>query len=169
MEAVADTRASGLWVIAVTFVAAMVLAIIPLPDFVPAKLGYLRPEWIVLVLIYWVIALPHRIGIAIAWCVGLLSDVLLGSLLGQHAIAFIVVAYIATSLYQRLRMFSVWQQSMIVFATVGLNQLINFWIESIAGLTEWNIWYLRASVVSALLWPWVFLLLRYLRRRFDVS
>ena len=164
MEAVADNRVSGLWVIPVTFVVAMVLAIIPLPDFVPAKLGYLRPEWIVLVLIYWVIALPQRIGIAIAWCVGLLSDVLLGSLLGQHAIAFIVVAYIATSLYQRLRMFSVWQQSMIVFATVGLNQLINSWIENIAGLTEWNIWYLLASVMSALLWPWVFLLLRYLRR-----
>ena len=169
MEAVADNRVSGLWVIPVTFVVAMVLAIIPLPDFVPAKLGYLRPEWIVLVLIYWVIALPQRIGIAIAWCVGLLSDVLLGSLLGQHAIAFIVVAYIATSLYQRLRMFSVWQQSMIVFATVGLNQLINSWIENIAGLTEWNIWYLLASVMSALLWPWVFLLLRYLRRRFEVS
>lgn len=169
MEAMADRRVSGLWVIALSFVVAMVLAIVPLPDFVPPELGYLRPEWIVLVLIYWVVALPHRIGIAIAWLVGLLSDVLLGSLLGQHAIAFVVVAYIALSLYQRLRMFSVWQQSMIVFATVGLSQLINFWIESIAGLTEWHLWYLLASVMSALFWPWVFLSLRYLRRRFDVS
>lgn len=169
MEAVADTRTNGLWVIAVTFVVAMVLAIIPLPDFVPAELGYLRPEWVVLVLIYWVIALPHRIGIVIAWSLGLFVDVLLGSLLGQHAIAFIVVAYIASSLYQRLRMFSVWQQSLIVFATVGLNQLINIWIETIAGLNEWNIWRMLASVMSAFLWPWVFLLLRYLRRRFDVS
>lgn len=169
MEAVVDSKLGGFSVIALTFVVAMIFAIIPLPDVVPVKLGYLRPEWVVLVLIYWVIALPHRVGIAIAWMVGLIVDVLLGSLLGQHAIAFIIVAYIVSSLYQRLRMFSVWQQSMIVFATVGLNQLINIWIESIAGFGEWNMWYLLASVMSALLWPWVFLALRYLRRQFNVT
>ena len=160
---------AGLWVIALTFVVAMVLAIVPLPDSVPVELGYLRPEWVVLALIYWVIALPHRVGILVAWSVGLIVDVLLGSLLGQHGIAFIIVAYIASSLYQRLRMFSLWQQSMIVFAIVGLNQLINFWIESIVGIGNWNLWYLLGSVVSALLWPSVFFLLRYLRRQFNVT
>jgi rod shape-determining protein MreD len=160
---------AGLWVIALTFVVAMVLAIVPLPDSVPVELGYLRPQWVVLVLIYWVIALPRRVGILVAWSVGLIVDVLLGSLLGQHGIAFIVVAYIASSLYQRLRMFSLWQQSMIVFAIIGLNQLINFWIESIVGIGDWNLWYLLASVISALLWPSVFFLLRYLRRQFKVT
>lgn len=160
---------AGLWVIALTFVVAMVLAIVPLPDSVPVELGYLRPQWVVLVLIYWVIALPQRVGILVAWSVGLIVDVLLGSLLGQHAVAFIIVAYIASSLYQRLRMFSLWQQSIIVFAIVGLNQLINFWIESIVGTGDWNMWYLLASVVSALLWPSMFFLLRYLRRQFNVT
>jgi rod shape-determining protein MreD len=159
---------TGLLVIALTFVVAMVLAILPLPDSVPIELGYLRPQWVVLVLIYWVIALPDRGGILAAWSIGLIVDVLLGSLLGQHGVAFILVAYIASSLYQRLRMFSLWQQSMIVFAIVGLNQLINFWIESIVGIGEWNLWYLLSSVVSALLWPSVFLLLRYCRRQFNV-
>jgi rod shape-determining protein MreD len=159
---------AGLWVIALTFLVAMVLAILPLPDSVPIELGYLRPQWVVLVLIYWVIALPDRVGILAAWSIGLIVDVLLGSLLGQHGVAFILVAYIASSLYQRLRMFSLWQQSMIVFAIVGLNQLINFWIESIVGIGDWNLWYLLSSVVSALLWPSVFLLLRYCRRQFNV-
>jgi rod shape-determining protein MreD len=159
---------SGLWMIALTFVVAMILAIVPLPDSVPIELGYLRPQWVVLVLIYWVIALPGRVGILVAWSIGLIVDVLLGSLLGQHGVAFILVAYIASSLYQRLRMFSLWQQSMIVFAIVGLNQLINFWIESIVGIGDWNLWYLLSSVVSALLWPSVFLLLRYCRRQFNV-
>ncbi len=159
----------GVLVIALTFVVAMILTLIPFPDFIPAELGYLRPEWSVLVLIYWVIALPHRVGLTVAWVTGLLLDVLLGTLLGQHAIALVIVAYIAANLYQRLRMFSVWQQSMIVFATVGLAQLIDFWIESIAGMTEWNMWYLLSSVVSAFLWPWVFLVLRYVRRRFRVG
>ncbi|MFP6806908.1 MAG: rod shape-determining protein MreD [Pseudomonadales bacterium] len=165
----ADPRIGGLWVIFITFIIAMVLSIVSLPDSVPYELGYLRPEWIVLVLMYWVIALPHRVGVVIAWIVGLLTDVLLGSLLGQHAIAFVVVAYIASSLYQRLRMFSLWQQSIIVFATVGVSQLINIWIENIAGLSEWNMWYLLASVMSAMLWPTVYLLLRYLRRQFNVA
>jgi rod shape-determining protein MreD len=169
MEMVVDVRASGLWVIVVSFIVAMILSVFSLPDYVPAQVGYLRPEWVVLVIIYWVIALPHRVGIAVAWCSGLLVDVLLGDLLGQHGLAFMIVAYIAENLYQRLRMFTVWQQSMIVFAIVGLNQLINYWIESIARQSEWSMWYLLPSVVSALVWPWVFLVLRYLRRVFNVT
>jgi len=169
MEMVVNVRASGLWVIVVSFIVAMILSVFSLPDYVPAQVGYLRPEWVVLVIIYWVIALPHRVGIAVAWCTGLLVDVLLGDLLGQHGLAFMIVAYIAENLYQRLRMFTVWQQSMIVFAIVGLNQLINYWIESIARQAEWSMWYLLPSVVSALVWPWVFLVLRYFRRVFNVT
>ena len=164
-----DEKGSGLWVVAATFTLAMLLAVISLPEFVPWELGYLRPQWVLLVLIYWVIALPHRIGILVAWTAGLLVDILLGSLLGQHGIAFIVVAYIASSLYQRLRMFAVWQQGLIVFATIGLSQLINLWIENIAGLSTWSPWYLLPAFVSALVWPWIFLSLRYLRRFFYVT
>ncbi len=169
MEGVANIRASGTWVIALTFVIAMILTIVTVPFPMPEEVGFLRPEWVVLTLIYWVIALPHRVGIVVAWVLGLMMDVLLGDLLGQHGIAYVLVAYIAQSLYQRLRMFTVWQQSAIVFAIVGLNQLVNFWIESIAGLAEWSLWYLLPSVVSALLWPWIYLILRYLRRVFDVT
>lgn len=169
MEGVADIRVPGIVVIALTFAVAMVFGVVTLPDSVPPELGYLRPQWVVLVLIYWVIALPHRVGVIVAWSVGLLVDVLQGDLLGQHAIAFMLVAYISESLYQRLRMYTVWQQSIIVFVIVGLSQLINFWIESIAGVAEWSLWYLMPSVVSALLWPFVFLILRYLRRVFNVT
>jgi rod shape-determining protein MreD len=170
MSSVVDERRSGLWVIFATFAVAMLFSIVALPESVPRELGYLRPQWVVLVLIYWIIALPHRVGIVTAWLIGLLVDVLAGSsLLGQHGIAFIVVAYIAVSLYQRLRMFAVWQQSLIVFAIVGLNQMINSWIENIAGVSEWNMWYLLSAFISALMWPWVFLVLRYLRRIFNVT
>jgi rod shape-determining protein MreD len=66
-------------------------------------------------------------------------------------------------------MFTVWQQSLIVFAAIGLYQLINYWIESIVGSAEWNMWYLMPSMVSAFIWPWVFLVLRYFRRLFGVN
>ncbi|MFT4634032.1 MAG: rod shape-determining protein MreD [Candidatus Pseudothioglobus sp.] len=162
-------RSHGTWVIITSFLLAMILSIVTLPDFIPYEVGYLRPHWVALVLIYWVIALPYRVGIGAAWVLGLGLDVLLGSLLGQHALSLLLVAYVATSLYQRLRMFAVWQQSMIVFAIIGLNQLVNFWIESIAGSTQWTMWYLLPAVVSALVWPWVFLFLRYARRLFHVT
>ncbi len=165
----AEEYANGVWIIALTFLLALVLMIVPMPEGVPIELGYLRPEWVVLVLIYWVIALPHRVGIIVAWTVGIVTDVLLGSLLGLHAIGLMVVAYIAMNVYQRLRMFSIWQQSIIIFATVGLHQLITFWIESLAGLRDWNLWYLMSAVMSALFWPWIFLALRFLRRRFRVN
>ena len=162
-------HSNNLWVIFLSFFIALVFSIVSLPDALPVELGYLRPQWVALVLIYWVIALPFRVGIVVAWVAGIALDVLLGSLLGQHALALIIVAYVASSLYQRLRMFAIWQQSGIVFAIVGLNQLANFWIESISGVAEWNMWYLLSSVFSALVWPWVFLVLRYSRRLFAVS
>ena len=169
MEAVAGSSLGSGVVIGLTFVAAMVLAVVPLPHFVPLEIGFLRPDCVAMVLVYWVIALPHRLGVITAWIVGLIMDVLLGSLLGQHAISYVILAYVASSLYQRLRMFSVWQQALILFALLGLNQLINFWSESIAGLADWSMWYLLPAVSGAFLWPWIFLLLRYLRRRFQVS
>ena len=155
-------------IIVITIVLGMVLAIIPIPDSVPVQLGFLRPDWVAMVLVYWIIALPQRIGLITAWVVGLLMDVLLGSLLGQHAFSYIAIAYIASNLYQRLRMFTVWQQALILFAMLGLNQLINFWSESIAGLAEWTLWYLLPALIGAFLWPWIFMSLRFVRRRFHV-
>ena len=169
MEAVADNRGGSTAIIALTMAAGMVLAVMPLPGSVPPELGYLRPDWVVMVLIYWIIALPHRVGIVTAWGTGLIVDVLLGSLLGQHALAYIVIAYVASSLYQRLRMFTVWQQALVVFAMLGMNRLIIFWTESIAGLAQWNMWYLLPAVSGALLWPVVFLMLRAMRRKLNVS
>ncbi|MEK9823160.1 MAG: rod shape-determining protein MreD [Gammaproteobacteria bacterium] len=159
----------GTTTISLTILLGMVLSVLPLPDFVPPELGFVRPDWVAMVLIYWILALPHRVGLITAWIAGLGMDVLLGTLLGQHALSYIVIAYVAASLYQRLRMFSVWQQAGVLLAILGLNHLINFWIESLAGLNEWTLWYLLPAVSGALLWPWVFLLLRYLRRRFVVA
>lgn len=169
METVADNGLGGMTIIVATLLVGMVFAVLPLPDFVPAELGFLRPDWVAMVLVYWLIALPHRVGIIVAWVTGLVVDVLLGSLLGQHALAYVVIAYIALNLYQRLRMFTVWQQALVLFALLGLNQLINFWVESIAGDADWRMWYLLPALAGAFLWPWVFLFLRAVRRRLVVT
>tara|TARA_R110002072_G_scaffold2252_4_gene18639 strand:- start:7016 stop:7516 length:501 start_codon:yes stop_codon:yes gene_type:complete len=164
-----DQFARGWWVIVVSFFVAMILAVMTLPGLLPWEFGFLRPDWVLLVLIYWVIALPQRVGILTGWLLGLMVDVLLGTLLGQHAFVFMVVAYVSSNLYQRLRMFAVWQQSLVVFALVGIAQLMNFWIENLVGPKDWSLWMLLPAVMSALVWPWMFLLLRFLRRFFGVT
>ena len=173
MNAVADNKTGGLvtiWItIWITIIAGMVLAVVPMPQFVPVELGFLRPDWVAMVLVYWIIALPHRVGIPTAWLAGIAVDVLLGSLIGQHALSYVLIAYVAASLYQRLRMFSVWQQATVLFAILGLNQLAGFWVESIAGLAGWSFWYLLPALSGAFLWPWVFLMLRSLRRRIGMT
>ena len=144
----------------------MVFSIVQLPVGMPPEVGYVRPDWVAMVLIYWVIAAPDRFGLFTAWIVGIIMDVLVGGLIGQLALSYVVVTYIAANLYQRLRMFSIWQQAVVVFFILVLSQIIGFWVESVAGLSEWSFWYLLPAVTGSFLWPFVFLLLRYFRRRF---
>ena len=160
---------SSLIIIGLSFVLALTLEIVPLPASAPIELGYLRPDWIVLVLFYWVIALPQRVGAVIGWCVGLLADVLTGSLLGLHAFTLVLVAWTGTIFYQRMRMFSVWQQSAIVMMVITMVQVVSEGIESIVGRSGWNPLQLMSVLISGLFWPWVFLLLRWVRRRFGVT
>lgn len=161
-------RSRGLWIVLLSFFCAFVLAIFSLPEFLPDYLAYARPHWVALVLFYWIISLPHRFGLITAWISGLILDVLQGGLLGQQALAFLVIGYFAASSYQRMRMFSVWQQAIIIFAAMLVAELILFVIDFITMDRAWKYLYLLPSIVSALLWPWVFLLLRHLRRRFNV-
>lgn len=158
-------KANGTWVIVVSLLLALLLSIVPMPLW--AQWG--RPEWVAMVLIYWVIALPGRVGIAVAWVVGLMLDIIEGAPLGQHALAFSVVAYLSLILYQRLRMFAPWQQAGVVFVLVGLNQMLCHWVQTLSGTASPNLLFLLPALVSALLWPWVVALLRFCRRQFYVQ
>lgn len=158
-------KANGMWVIVLSFLVAYLLAIVPFPDWAM----YYRPQWVMLVLIYWVMALPYRIGIGSAWMAGLFTDILEGSLLGIHALTFAVLAYITLSLHQRLRLFSSLQQSGIVLALVGLVMTGTYWIKVMTDQTApGGMLFLLGALSSAFVWPWLFLLLRQLRRGFDV-
>ena len=155
---------SGFWVIALTFLVALMLSAVPLPEWI--QWGW--PKWVAMVLIYWVIALPHRVGVSVGWIIGLFLDILQGSLLGQNALALSLVAYLAHSLHQRLRMYSVLQQSAMVLVLLGINQLICYWIQGLVGVRAQTLWFLLPTVVSTLLWPGMFGTLRGLRRQFNV-
>lgn len=148
-----------------SFVAALLLSIVVMPGWAAP----FRPEWTVLVLIYWCLALPHRVNVGYGWLVGLCVDVLSGALLGQHALGFAVIAYLVVKLHQRLRVFPIWQQALSVMVFVALEQLLVLWVQGMIGMARESWTYWLPSIVSGLLWPWMFLLLRRLRRRFRVS
>lgn len=161
----ANPEGRGYGVILLTFLIACVLAVVPLPDW----LQWGRPEWVALTLIYWTIALPQRVGVATALVAGLGLDVLKGSVLGQNAFALVVVALLALVLYQRLRVYSLWQQSAVVFILVGINLLICQWVQKLSGLSLLPSLFLLPALTSALLWPVVLHSLRALRRYYRVS
>src|SRR5690606_9669753 len=148
-----------------SFCVAYLLAIVPFPEW---AMNY-RPQWVVMVLIYWAMALPYRIGIGSAWVAGMLLDVLEGTLIGINALALTVIIYITLSLHQRLRMFSAVQQSGLVLALVGLYMIMVHWMKIATDQTvASDLLFLLGAVSSAFLWPWLFVFLRQLRLGFSV-
>ncbi len=152
-------------VIIITFIIALLLTIIPLPD----SLRYVRPDWVGLVLIYWCLALPDRVGVSTGWLTGLLVDLLTGTLLGQHALSLCVVAWLTLKFHQRVRLFPVWQQAITVMALLIVHQLLALWISRIIGRpgAPWYVW--MPAITGMLIWPLVFTLLREVRRGFRVD
>ena len=158
-------KSNGVWVIILSFFLAYLLAIVPFPEW---AMNY-RPEWVPMVLIYWVMALPYRVGIGSAWCAGLILDILKGSVLGLNAIGLVIVAYVTSSIHLRFRMFSSIQQSGLVLVLLGINLFLSHWLEVIAGYTTASdMMFIMGALTSAVLWPALFQLLRQIRRGFEV-
>jgi rod shape-determining protein MreD len=151
--------------IILSILAALLLSVMPMPD--PVSLG--RPMWLAMVLAYWVMALPHRVGLLTAWLAGLVSDVLFGQLFGQNALVMTLVVWMVLLLYQRIRRFPLWQQSLVMLPVFGIAQMVLLWLNSLSGNRPPTLLFLLPAVVSAVLWPWVFSLLRGVKRRFHVN
>jgi rod shape-determining protein MreD len=148
-----------------SFLVAIVLAAMPLPLWAEP----FRPDWVGLVLIYWCMATPERVGVGAGWVVGLIMDVLYGSVLGLHALGKALVAFVTLKLHLKLRMFPRWQQAVAVFALLLLNQLLVLWIRGMLGKAPVSISYWTPSIVGMVIWPWLFVILRDVRRRFKVA
>jgi len=157
-------NANGLLVILLTLVVALWLSIVPLPLW--AQWG--RPEFVAMVALYWVMALPERVGIGWAWLLGLVQDIVEGSVFGEHALALAVLAYLVLILYQRMRMFTPLQQAAVIFLFIGLHQLLCNWVQALSGNSSTSLLFLLPALISALLWPLLALLLRVLRRSYFV-
>jgi rod shape-determining protein MreD len=148
-------------VIHISLVVALILMILPLPDWAQMY----RPNWIALVLIYWSMALPHRIGLWYAFFCGIVLDTALGTLLGQHTLALVAVVYFNINFYQRIRVLALPQQAIYVFTLLLINQVVVAWVEGFLGRPTPLLAYFGAPLVGMLVWPWVFVILRDVRRK----
>jgi rod shape-determining protein MreD len=142
------------WAVAFSVLLALILQALPLPTWLEA----VRPSFVGIVVIYWAIYAPHAGGIFAPWLAGLALDVFKGDVLGQNALAIVLVAYITMSLHQRLRNQTLIQQSLFVFAMLTLNEAVVWIIEGWTGHSLASPWRWIQPMIGAMLWPFVAML-----------
>ncbi|WP_445425685.1 MULTISPECIES: rod shape-determining protein MreD [unclassified Alishewanella] len=157
--------AQGLGFIYLSLITALLLTVIP----VPFQFSLFRPDWVLLVLMYWTLALPRRVNIGTAFFMGFLTDVLVGTVLGVNALAFSVVAFVMAVNHLQIRNFGVIQQSLLVGLLLALYQLLLFWLSNFLTGVNFRPAYLWPVLTGMLVWPWLFWFLRRYRRQFKIQ
>jgi rod shape-determining protein MreD len=143
-----------------TLVFALALTAVPLP---PPIAPY-RPEWVPLILIFWSLLAPQRFSLLTAFWMGLMLDTLSGALLGQHALALVVVVYLTIRFHLRIRVFPVWQLSVTIVLLLALYEFVLFWVDGVAGRTVPLIERWAPLAASAVVWPLILIYLDHFRR-----
>jgi rod shape-determining protein MreD len=148
------------FVILLSLFIAFGLTILPLP-----KMAYVfMPDWVFLIVLYWIIFLPQAVGLTTAWLTGLLVDVLTNSLLGEHAMAGVLAAYLGLKFYRRIRTLQMWQQMVSIMLLLCVYRAVLFWIQ---GMIQQPLnpatWF--AVITGTLLWPIIVMLLHEPQRR----
>lgn len=145
-----------------SLIVAFIITILPLPS----DFAALRPEFTLLVLCYWSLYTPEQLGVNIAFAVGLYMDILTGTLLGQHALIYVVIVYLIQKFSAQFRLFPVWQQVIMIYILTLFAQIFNFWLQGLQGHFPGTWLYWLSPVITALLWPIIkWWLARYHRQR----
>ncbi|MDH4294137.1 MAG: rod shape-determining protein MreD, partial [Betaproteobacteria bacterium] len=122
------------------------------------------PDFVALIVLYWCIEEPRKIGFFTAWCLGLLMDIADGSLFGQHALAYSILAYAGIVLHRRVQRFSMAPQILHVIPLLLLTSLIVLLVRVLAGADFPGYAYFLGSFTGAALWPMLSYLLKLPQR-----
>lgn len=144
---------------------AFALALWPLPT----GIALYRPNWLALILCYWLLEAPGRVGMGVAFVLGLAADLVFGSLLGEQALRLCVITFIVLRFRPRLRFFTVLQQAVAILVLLLNDRVVVLMVRALSGegLPPAEFWI--APFVGAFAWPWLYLLLDDLRLRLRES
>ena len=145
----------------ITLIVGLMLTVMPLPQVVA---GF-RPDWLAVLVIFWAMQLPRTWSVGSAWMIGIILDVANGTVLGQHALALCVIAFITVRFHLLMRVFPLSQLTATVFALLALYQFLLFWINGVAGISAPSISYWAPVISGTLIWPFVYFFLSGLRYR----
>ena len=155
---------SHAWLFLASIAAAYVLQLLPLP----AALAPLKPYWLALVLLYWALEEPERVGLGRAFLCGLVGDVIHGEILGEQALRLTIFTFIVLRFRARLRFFPMWQQALAVLALLVNDRVVLLMTRAFAGDPMPPPAFWLAPLAGGVVWPWWFLLLDDLRARLRV-
>ncbi len=144
-----------------SFLVAFPLSLLPIAK---QNLAY-WPEWVALVMIYWCTTMPKRYSVGFAWTVGLLLDLLSGTLLGLNALMFTLLSYLLLSVNRFVENKTLLQQSLLVGVTLMPSLLLRLWGGQILNVPAENHQLWSVALLSALVWPWVYATLTALHQR----
>jgi rod shape-determining protein MreD len=153
------TRPRNHWLLPLSVGLALLLGLLPLP----ASLQPFRPYWLALVVGYWLIEDPDRVGLGFAFAMGLLADLAFGGLLGEQALRLTVMAFILQRFRAQLRFFPLSQQALAIGGLLLNDRVVSAAVHLALGEPQlpWSFWW--APLLGMLLWAPVFLLLDTLR------
>tara|TARA_A100001035_G_scaffold177340_1_gene140778 strand:- start:591 stop:1058 length:468 start_codon:yes stop_codon:yes gene_type:complete len=150
-------------IILITIILGLFISLITLP------LGYYAPEWMLLIVIYWAIAVPSNNKLFIAFLIGIIADIVYGQILGISSLFYVLLVYFILRLYNSLRYMTIAQQAVVIFIFIFLKQHLLVWAYYII---DRNIDYqalIVGSLVSASIWPLIYYSLRFIRRKFNIG
>lgn len=142
------------WFIALTLFIALFLNLLPLGRITGI------PDWIALVLAFWCVREPLKVGMATGFALGILADVADASVMGQHAFAYVLLAFAAGSLSRRILWFPLMEQALHILPLLFGAQLVMLLVRMMSGAEFPGVLYLVAPLIATALWyPLTYLLL----------
>ena len=147
------------WLLPLSVFAALLLGLLPLTPL----LQPLRPYWLALVVAFWVLEEPERVGLGYAFLVGVIADLVYGTLLGEQALRLVIMTFILQRFRARLRFFPLWQQALAIGALLLNDRVVSAVVHTALGAPQlpWAFWW--APLLGLMLWGPLFLLLDTLR------
>jgi len=147
--------------ILITIFISAILTVLPLSQW----LSIIRPNFIVMTCLFWMLILPQYYGVVFAWFSGIVMDVCFGVLLGQNALALIIVAMICYKVQRRFKLLNYLHKSLIILLMVGVYKLIILWIQTATSEMQLSSLYMLPAVTSAIVWPAWSIAMMYVKNR----